>query len=241
MQGKLIVQERQAAAGELFQRVAHNIRNPLAGIRGLAEATSRSDAPAEEISAYQQRIIRAVDRLEKWLRDVQQTVAPVNINPQPTDLHELIENVRHVLAPMADRIGVAIVVAIDPAARYVMVDAFHFEQALVALITNAVQASHSGQTVRVRVAPVQDAADEWCVSVEDDGVGISPELRSKVFLPHFTTRPDGNGIGLAMAARVVHTHGGRMALESAPGAGSRFDAFMPGRSSSAARGTDSAQ
>jgi signal transduction histidine kinase len=229
MQAKLVAQERQAAEGELFQRVAHNIRNPLAGIRGLAEAANRAEAPAGEIDEYHRRIIVSVDRLEKWLRDVQQSVAPMSINPQPTDMRELIDNVRHVLAPMAERSGVGIVVSIDPATRYVLVDALHFEQAMVALMTNAVQASRSGQTVRVRVGPAGDTPDQWCVTVEDDGVGISQDLRTKVFLPHFTTRRDGNGIGLAMAAKVVHTHGGRITLESAPGAGSRFAAFMPGR------------
>lgn len=231
MQARLVAQERQAAAGEIFQRIAHNIRNPLAGIRGLAEATCREDLPGERIMEYQQRIVLSIDQLEKWLRDLQHSVAPMTLNPQVTDLAELVEGVRHVLAPMADRNGVAIVVQVDAQARYVTLDGFHFEQALVALITNAVQASRRGQAVRVRVAPVPDTLDQWCVSVEDDGEGIPQELRSKIFLPNFTTRRDGNGIGLAMAAKVVHTHGGRITVSSSPGAGCRFDAILPGRAS----------
>ncbi|NOX58009.1 MAG: HAMP domain-containing histidine kinase [Planctomycetes bacterium] len=229
MQAKLIEQERQAAAGEMFRRIAHNTRNPLAGIRGLAEATRRQDVSAEDIDEYQHRIIKAIDRLEQWLRDLQHAVEPMNIDPQRTDLAELVENVCNVLVPMADRVGVHIVAMIDPVARYAVVDGFHFEQALVALITNAVQASQKNQTVRIRVTPDRDHADQWCVVVEDEGSGIPDDLKGKIFLPDFTTRAEGSGLGLPMVAKVIHTHGGSIHCESTLGSGSRFEAIMPGR------------
>jgi signal transduction histidine kinase len=233
MQAKLVEQERQAAAGEMFIRIAHNIRNPLAGIRGLAEATGQPGVGPDEVGEYQRRIIKSIDHLEKWLRDLQHSVAPLTIEPRHTDMVELVESVRSVLEPMAERAGVRILVTIDPVTRYVTVDGFQFEQALVALITNAVQASQRDQAVRVHVGPA--AADPnldaepgaWMVTVEDDGEGIPEALRGKVFLPNFTTRREGQGIGLTLAAKVVQTHGGRLTLDSTPGIGSRFAAIMP--------------
>ncbi|GJM24256.1 MAG: hypothetical protein DHS20C16_06710 [Phycisphaerae bacterium] len=229
MQAKLVEQERQAAAGEMFRRIAHNIRNPLAGIRGLAEATRNPQAHVEDVSEYQERIIKAIDRLEQWLRQLQHSVEPMSIAPQRTDLAELVENVCNVMTPTADRARVQLAAVIDPETRFVVVDGFHFEQALVALITNAIQASSPGQTVRIRVAQSVNHQEHWRISVEDEGSGIAEHLQSKVFLPNFTTRSDGNGIGLSMVAKVVQTHGGRIQCESSPGAGSRFEAIMPGR------------
>lgn len=229
MQARLVEQERQAAAGEMFRRIAHNIRNPLAGIRGLAEATRAQHSDSDDSTEYQERIIKAIDRLEQWLRELQHSVEPMNIAPQRTDLTELIENVRNVLTPMADRIGVRLVAMIDPTTRYVIVDGFHFEQALVALITNAIQASKPNQTVKIRATPAEGHPDQWSVRVEDEGSGIAADLQSRIFLPNYTTRPEGNGLGLSMVAKVVRTHGGRVHCESSPGRGARFEAIMPGR------------
>ncbi len=228
MQARLIEKERLAAAGEMFTRVAHNIRNPLAGMRGLAEATVERHADTPETVDCQKRIIDTIDRFEKWLRDVQQSVSPMTLNVQPTRIDEVIANVMTVLRPMADRRRISVRAKVDPAARRVRIDASHVEQALVALLTNAIQASEPEQSVRVRVGPVPERRGLWELVVEDDGAGIRPEIRDAVFLPYFTTKPDGNGIGLTIASKVIRSHGGRLTVESEPGRGSRFRATLPG-------------
>ena len=93
---------------------------------------------------------------------------------------------------------------------------------------NAVQASSTGQTVRIVAGPDPEAPGRWHLCVEDQGTGIPEDIRSKIFLPYFTTKPDGNGIGLAMASKVVRLHGGQLSVESEPGRGSRFDVSLPG-------------
>ena len=227
MQSKLIEQERLAAAGEMVARLAHNIRNPLAGIRGLAEATAGRCAADAETAHCQQRIIDTVDRFEKWLRDLQGSVSPMTLNPQPVPIAELIEQVVTALQPMLDRRQVAVQTQVDPGLQNVQVDRLHFEQAVVALVTNAVQASAAGQSVRARVAPA-DKPGQWQLSVEDDGPGVPREIRDKIFMPYFTTKPGGNGVGLAIASKVVKLHGGKLTVESEVGHGSRFVATMPG-------------
>lgn len=228
MQARLIEQERLAAAGEMFTRVAHNIRNPLAGMRGLAEATAARHVDNSETVDCQSRIIDTIDRFEKWLHDVQQSVSPMTLNLQPTRIDELIRNVAIVLRPMTDRRRVNVEMQIDPAACRVRIDASHVEQALVAMLTNAVQASEPGQTVRVLVSSSPERRGVWQLVVEDHGAGIRPEIRDTIFLPYFTTKPDGSGIGLAIANKVVRAHGGRLTVESEPGRGSRFVATLPG-------------
>jgi len=228
MQTKLVEQERLAGAGEMVTRLAHNIRNPLAGLRGLAETTLQRHRGDEQTAESQQRIIETVDRFEKWLRDLQQSVSPLTLNIQPADIGELINNVEKVLRPMADRREVELEVRVDPAIHRVRIDTMHFEQALVALMTNALQASERGQAVTVQVSSDTHTPWRWCLTVADEGAGIPPELREKIFLPYFTTRPGGSGLGLAMAGKVVKLHGGRLEVESKPGEGSRFTATMPG-------------
>ena len=229
MQTRLVEQERLAAAGEMVTRLAHNIRNPLAGIRGLAEATVASSIDDPEVMDCQQRIIQTVDRFEKWLRDLQQSVSPMELKLQTVEIDALTRDVILALQPMFDRRNINVNAEIDPQVRSVQVDPLHFEQALVSLITNAVQAYRTGQTVTIKVEAVADSPDQWRISVSDEGVGISPELKEKIFLPYFTTKPDGNGVGLAMANKVVKIHGGQLEVESEVGKGSRFTARLPGR------------
>ncbi len=228
MQSRLIEQERLAAAGEMFARVAHNIRNPLMAVRGLAEATADRHADTPATVDCQSRIIDTIDRFGQWLDDVQQSVSPMSLNLQATRIDELIAKVVTVLRPMTDRRQIDVRVEVDPAVRHVRIDASHIEQALVAILTNAIQASEPGQSVRVLVNPIAERRGSWQFVVEDNGAGIRPEIRDAIFLPYFTTKPDGSGIGLAIANKVVRAHGGRLTVESEPGRGSRFLATLPG-------------
>ena len=228
MQAKLVEKERLAAAGEMITRLAHNIRNPLAGIRGLAEATIQGRDSDDDVCPHQQRIIETVDRFESWLRGLQHSVSPMDLNLQRISIGDLVANVVRALRPMAERRRVVIEVSVAPEVDQVEVDSLHFEQALVALITNAVQASRESQVVRVAVDLVPETAGRWQLTVEDQGAGIPPDLQDKIFTPYFTTKPDGGGVGLATASKVVNTHGGELTLESEPDQGSRFTAVMPG-------------
>jgi signal transduction histidine kinase len=231
MQTQLVEQERLAAAGEMVTRLAHNIRNPLAGIRGLAEATLGLHTGDTDTVGCQQRIIDTVDRFEKWLRDLQQSVSPLELSPQRISVRDLLNDVVTALRPMLDRHGVRVEVEVDANVQEAHLDSLHFEQALVALVTNAVQASTSGQVVRIRAESDSQGRGRWQLTVEDEGVGIPPELRRKIFLPYFTTKPEGSGIGLTMANKVVRLHGGQLTVESEVGSGSRFSAVMPGLAS----------
>jgi len=229
MQNKLVAQERLAAAGEMVTRLAHNIRNPLAGIRALAEATMHQadlDADARE---NQTRIMESIDRFEKWLRDLQQSVSPLKLNVQPMRIDPVVENVRQALVPLADKRGVRLETRVAPDDLCVRVDGFHFEQALVALVTNALQASGAGMAVRLTVDTYAQASGWWRVRVRDEGEGIDEKVHRRIFEPYFTTKPGGNGVGLSIAHKVVQVHGGRLDVQSSPGSGCTFVALMPGR------------
>jgi two-component system sensor histidine kinase AtoS len=180
-----------------------------------------------ETAEQQRRIIETVDRFEKWLRELQQSVSPVTLSLQRISVARLIADVAKVLQPMADRLGVSIVSDVDISLGDVRADNHHMEQALVALLTNAIQASKAGKVVRVSAKRAAAGSSEWCLAVADQGPGIPPAIRDKIFLPYFTTKPDGSGVGLSTANKVVTAHGGRLTVESEPGCGSVFVATMP--------------
>lgn len=231
MQTKMVEQERLAAAGEMVTRLAHNIRNPLAGIRGLSETTIEMNRDDTETIGCQQRIIATVDRFEKWLRDLQQSVSPLTVNVRPVAIEQLLDDTVTALRPMLERRGISVRVEVEPALKEVSVDGMHLEQAVVSLVTNAAQASAPGQEVQIRAEHIPDEPGHWRLVVQDEGAGIAPEIREKIFEPYFTTKPDGNGIGLAMTQKVVRLHGGRLSVLSEVGHGSRFEIRLPGAAS----------
>lgn len=234
LQVERVEQERLAAIGELVRRLAHNLRNPLSGIRGLAEMT-RSDAaslgPAgSDVREAQSRIISAVDRFEGWLSALLNVTKPTQIQAEPTDTTHWLSGLVDAHRPMAQTRGVRVDLDQSAAPATAVVDARHLEHAVSAILSNAIEASAATPaatrvmppTVRIvsRVAENGKAGPIWELRIEDTGPGVPPDLRESVFKPYFTTKKDGNGIGLAVTQQVVRAHGGRVHVEDAQPASS---------------------
>jgi signal transduction histidine kinase len=215
MQEERVERERLAAIGEMVRRLVHNLRNPLAGIRSLAELTKgdlRADDPAQE---NQDRIISTVDRFERWLAEMLSATSPLALELQETDADAWLGRLVEPLRPMAASRGVELVVKTPDSPLIGVFDPRHLEQALVGIITNAIQVSVPGQSVVVAVQRVESDLE---IRVEDQGPGVPEELAEKVFRPYFTTKKNGTGIGLAVAKQVVEQHGGRITVRKGSGA-----------------------
>ncbi|MCG3130932.1 MAG: Adaptive-response sensory-kinase SasA [Phycisphaerae bacterium] len=233
MQARLAEQERLAGAAEMLMRVAHNIRNPLQGLRGLAEETIHRHADDAQTRDLQQRILGTVDRFERWLRELHHATSPGTIHPGPVALEPWLRNVAEVLSPMARKRGATLEVRVAPELDWVVMDSAQMEQALVALLTNALQASSSGGCVRA-TARLGSEAQRWELEVSDEGPGIPESLREAVFQPYFTTKADGYGLGLAMARQIVRLHGGEVGVAPSAGTGGRIVATLPRHAASGA-------
>jgi signal transduction histidine kinase len=203
------------------------MREPLSEIQALAAANSGRHAGNKEIAECQERITDTVSRFENWLHDLNTALAPPKSDLRPTEISTIISDVLSAVRPTLDRLQVQIKVNLDPGMKAAAVDRLQLEQALIVLVTNAAEASTAGQAVRIRVKPAMDTTDYWELQVEDDGSGIPPELIERVFLPFFTTKRDGNGLGLGLAKAIVHQHGGELRVESELGKGSRFTIRLP--------------
>lgn len=213
LQEEQVERERLAAVGEMVRRISHNLRNPLSGIRSLAEL-SRDEIPPEfEARDFQSRILVTVDRFESWLKQLLNVSKPLAISLKDVEIRSWLESIVEAHLPAAQAQDVSLVLELDGAPDTVKVDPDHLEQALTALITNAIEASPSHGQVKVTCEDGDDG-HSWRLFVTDDGPGVPKHLRSDIFRPYFTTKPDGNGIGLACVKQIVEQHGGSVEVKS---------------------------
>ncbi len=223
---QMIQRERQIAMGELISRVAHNIRNPLAGIQASTEATRRQLSEDSPLRAHQDAIVAAIEKFQRWLRELEHTCSPLEVNFTPSDLREVIEDVVAVFRPMADRRSIEIELDLGNGPVQVNIDARHLEQALAAVVGNAIEVA--GEKAKVVIgAENADDTGHWCLTVTDTGPGIPSDVIGKIFEPSFTTKRSGHGLGLALARKIVELHGGHISVECPPDGGTIFKMTMP--------------
>ena len=223
---QLVQRERLAAMGELISYIAHNIRNPLAGIQAAAQA-SQGQLPAESpVRRHQETIVSAIDKFQSWLRQLEHTCSPLEVLSERVELAQLVENVAAVFRPMSDRRGLRVELKMDPALRAVQVDPRHFEHALAAVVGNAIEASGDGGRITIGSETNGDAA-HWTLFVQDSGPGIAADALDRVFEPTYSTKRSGHGLGLAMARKIVEMHGGQIWAERPAEGGARLRISMP--------------
>lgn len=211
MQEERVERERLAAVGEMVQRIVHNIRGPLGGIRSLAEIVERSPDRVELTRDSMGRIKSTVDRFEGWVHDLLNATRPVEITTRDVEIPGWLETVVESSRAAAESAGVSLILdASSPATA--PIDPQHLEQAMLAIVTNAVQATPRGGTVRV--ASSNGLPGAWRLEIEDSGPGIDPEHVDRIFRAYFTTKHGGSGIGLAHAKRIVEQHAGRLWAEN---------------------------
>ena len=233
VQDERVDRERLAAVGEMVRRLAHNLRNPLGGIRGLAEI-SRNEilSPGlntEDIRDHQNRIIATVDRFERWLTDLLSVTRPTEVRPEWAQVRSWLSGLVEAHRAAAQTRGVALSLEMDRGPERAMFDPRHFEHAISAILSNAIDASlqrpaegTSCVAPSVRIESVRVGSDRsggkdgqfWEIRITDTGPGVPPDLRGKIFTPYFTTKRDGNGIGLAVALQVIKAHQGQIEVIS---------------------------
>jgi signal transduction histidine kinase/HAMP domain-containing protein len=200
--------DQLAMLGGMSARVAHEIRTPLATIRGLLELL-HSDPPGGGSSReYMDRIIAAVDRQDRLVEDLLTLSHPEPETCQPVAIPELIEDVVGML-PADPRVSVRGTGGTPPP---VWGDAFRLSEVFTNLIQNALDATPTTGVVDVRIEPY--VKDRLRVSVRNTGTGLSPDLKERIFQPFFTTKARGTGLGLAIARQIVDAHHGSLDVTS---------------------------
>jgi hypothetical protein len=218
--------EHLATLGEMAAGLAHEIRNPLAGIAGVIEIIGR-DLPATSPARAVVKDVRLeIAQIDRILTDLLETARPHPPHVSRGDLNTTVEHTVMLVRQQVLSRPIKIELERAPDLPEVEHDSDQIHQVLLNLLLNAVQAIDGGGagTVRVRVGSRDDCAS---VLVSDTGRGIPPQNLSNIFRPFFTTKGNGTGLGLSLARRIVEEHHGRIEVTSVVGKGSQFEVLLP--------------
>lgn len=225
--------ERLTAFGVLAAAMAHEIKNPLLGIRGAAQLL-REELTTADAREYTDVIIREADRLNVLMEEMLDFARPHPLSRTWVNVHEVLDSVIALERPACIVRGVQIRQQYDPSLPDLWADRNHLTQTFLNLIRNGWEAMpHGGAltlTTRRSSEPVRlgpGGGPMLVVELADEGVGIPPEVQRKLFTPFFTTKAKGSGLGLAIAHRIVEEHGGHFIIKSLPGQGTTVRIYLP--------------
>ncbi len=216
--------EHLATLGELAAGLAHEIRNPLAGIAGVIEIVGRDLPPTSPARAVIKDVRLEVTQINRILTDLLQTARPHPPQVRPSDLNTTVEHAVMLARQQVLSKPIKIELEKDPQLPNVEHDSDQLHQVILNLLLNAVQAIEAAGIIRVVLAARKENA---LISVSDSGRGISPEHLPFIFRPFYTTKGNGTGLGLSLARRIVEDHRGKIEVESELGKGSEFLITLP--------------
>lgn len=217
--------ERLSALGEIAAGLAHEIRNPLAGVKGAVEIVSSRAAAGTPEAEFSAIATRELGRLEGLVQEFLDYARPRAPQLRPADLPDILRRVVNLLAPQADRAGVMLrLLGTEEAVAGLRIDPEQIQQVFVNIVLNAVQASPRGAEVTVNHGA---QGSRYVIEVADRGAGIPAEARARIFEPFFTTKERGTGLGLAISQRIVAGHGGEIHVSPREGGGTSVEIVLP--------------
>ena len=207
--------------GQMAAVVAHEVRNPLAGVRGAIQVIGRRLPLEGKDAAVIGEIMARLDALDELMKDLLLFARPPQVRPVRVDLTALANET--VALVSRDPTARDVRFEVEGAAQTIL-DPQLFRIVLLNLYLNAAHATHGGGIVRTVIA----LGDRACrITVADSGAGIPPDIRDRIFAPFFTTKARGTGLGLSTAKRLVESHQGRISFECPPGGGTIFTIEVP--------------
>jgi signal transduction histidine kinase len=236
---KLYVQmkerDRLAAIGEMSAGLAHEIRNPLAAIKGAIQYLDPATLPGED-REFLEIVVDEVNRLNGVVTQFLDYSRPLKPALAPADLNEVISRTFRLLQSTVPS-GIELTVDLSTEPQRVLCDAEQLKQVFINLAQNGFQAMPGGGRLSVSTTVVRDELAFWRegsrrpdqveVRFRDTGPGIPEEERERIFVPFFTTKEKGTGLGLAICLRLVRAHQGTLVVRSPPGGGAEFIVSLP--------------
>lgn len=223
LQADLVRSQSLAAVGELAATVAHEIKNPLAGISGAIQVISDAIPEGDHRREIVTEILAQVRRLDETVRDLLVFARPWTPEPQATDLVELVGRVTRILKQQERMASVALRFE-SPVSLILSADPRLLQEVFFNVLQNAVDAMPRGGQITVAI---RESPGSALVRVSDTGTGIAPEHLPRLFSPFFTTKTRGTGLGLAISKRMVEAHGGRVDIDSELGKGTDVTITLP--------------
>ena len=213
-QTRLVQSEKLASIGEMSAAVAHGLRNPLASLRAAAQVV-RHHPSSPSSGEYLDAIIEEVDRLDRRISHLLSFSRPAPFHPMNESVPRLIEGLLPAFSEALRERRVSLQLDMPRDLPEVRVDPMQLEQAVVEIISNALDAMPEGG--KLRIGAELNGNGEVAIEIADTGAGIPENVLPSVCEPFFTTRVEGTGLGLAIAKRYVEQNGGRLEITSRPG------------------------
>jgi signal transduction histidine kinase len=219
--------EHLAQIGQLAASLAHEIKNPLAGISGAIQVIREELSQSDHRRPILEEVLRQIDRLDRTVKDLLIYARPKPPQRQPCDINSVIARILTLLRKEPELQHVRIETLEATALPRVEADEHQVEQLLLNVLLNAAQASQPGDVVRIQTRAFGDYVE---LAVTDHGCGMSPELIDRAVEPFYTTKARGSGLGLPICQKIAEAHGGELRIESQPGRGTTVRAILPQRS-----------
>jgi signal transduction histidine kinase len=232
---QMFQREKMTTLGELAMGLAHEIGNPLAGMKAVVQVLRQEEQPSPAMAKYLPRLENEIERLSGFLRTFHGFAAPQEHHPQACRLEDVLDDV--LLWTRKEAREKDIVIQHRHCSRDIpplLADPNQLKQLLLNLVINAIHATERPGTITLSMCnaplaevPARHARKRVHFCVEDTGSGIPPELRTRIFEPFFTTRPDGTGLGLAVVKKIADQHGATIRIHQQRPHGTRIEFDWP--------------
>jgi signal transduction histidine kinase len=233
--------DRLALLGEMSAVMAHEIRNPLAGVMAGIEHLLTKFEEGDDRHEAMERILKEGERVNHIIEDILLISRPPQLNLAPCAMSEVIEGAISLLEERATEQRVEVKKRLDSDLPFVRGDRARLHQALSNLVLNAIEAMPDGGELSITAtgstrgdiegggegAPLWGEGGHVEVEIRDTGVGIKQEDLEKIWEPFWTTKVRGTGLGLPITRRIINEHGGQVEVESEPGVGTKFIMRLP--------------
>jgi len=225
VEDRLILAERLSSLGELTAGVAHELRNPLAGIKINTQILSRKRDFPEMERRLLDSTLEGIGKIQKIVDDMLHFAKPKAFHFKLEDINEVAERSLAIFQTKLKKGNISLLFQKGEGLPKVWIDAHQIQQVLINLMLNAIQAMEKGGTLALRT--FSDGKNEVSIEVKDTGVGIPKSHLKKIFDPFFTTKSEGTGLGLSISIKILESHGATIDVTSQEEKGSTFIIHFP--------------
>jgi two-component system nitrogen regulation sensor histidine kinase GlnL len=230
------LRDRLAALGEMAAAIAHEVKNPLAGIEVMAGILKRQLTESPDAQTILEDIIKEAKMANAIVLEILDFVRPIRLQVERITLADAVRDAISMAESHVPRGEVAVDVALAPDLPSLQGDPHQLRQLFTNLLTNAFEALGGRGTVRILAAQLAEdpiaggdpqAVPSLLIEVTDDGPGVPADVMDRIFSPFFTTKPQGSGLGLAIVRKIVDAHDGRIDVSAPLAGGTRFRVTLP--------------
>lgn len=225
--------DKLATLGQLASGIAHEIKNPLAGIGSAIQVLSSAIALDDMKKEVVKEILKQIHRLDETIKNLLSFAKPGQPRLAPANLNEILQIVIFLTAQQAKKQNVEINLDFKIDIPQIMIDPQQIQQAILNVVLNGIEAMPQGGVLNISViekyltGPLKKAKQYLSIIVSDTGTGIPENIMAQIFNPFYTTKPSGTGLGLSITQRIVEQHNGTVDVKSKPEEGTIFTIDIP--------------